>query len=190
MLGIVANAATYNWSVVSGWTSPDDNSPWEGATVYAFDANVNASAAVLQALTEATDGGAATFAKAMGSGVVNDGGEFKIEGTGLTDKGAATSPSASMYALLIAEKGNESYAYLIDSASDVVISSAINAGATAVFDMGDVVTGDVGGTGWSAAIGSGATPTPGPGPDPVPEPTSGILLMLGMAGLALRRRNA
>ena len=30
----------------------------------------------------------------------------------------------------------------------------------------------------------------GPGPDPIPEPTSGLLLLLGVAGLALRRRRA
>ena len=29
---------------------------------------------------------------------------------------------------------------------------------------------------------------PGPGPGPVPEPTSGLLLLLGVAGLALRRK--
>jgi len=30
--------------------------------------------------------------------------------------------------------------------------------------------------------------TPPPGPEPVPEPTSGLLMLLGVAGLALRRR--
>ena len=29
-----------------------------------------------------------------------------------------------------------------------------------------------------------------PGPDPVPEPTSGLMLLLGMAGLALKRKRA
>ena len=31
---------------------------------------------------------------------------------------------------------------------------------------------------------------PGPGPTPVPEPTSGLMLILGVAGLALRRRRS
>ncbi|MBQ2628072.1 MAG: PEP-CTERM sorting domain-containing protein [Kiritimatiellae bacterium] len=34
-----------------------------------------------------------------------------------------------------------------------------------------------------------AAPTP-PGPTPVPEPTSGLLLVLGVAGLALKRKRA
>ena len=38
---------------------------------------------------------------------------------------------------------------------------------------------------WTAAPG----PTP-PGPTPVPEPTSGLLMLLGVAGLALKRRKA
>ena len=33
-------------------------------------------------------------------------------------------------------------------------------------------------------------PGPGPGPTPIPEPTSGLLMLLGVAGLALRRRRA
>ena len=30
----------------------------------------------------------------------------------------------------------------------------------------------------------------GPGPDPTPEPTTGMLMLVGLAGLALRRRHA
>ena len=38
-------------------------------------------------------------------------------------------------------------------------------------------------TGWKSMAG-------GPGPEPVPEPTSAMLLLLGVAGLALRRKQA
>ena len=38
-----------------------------------------------------------------------------------------------------------------------------------------------------AAQSSGPVP---PGPDPIPEPTSGLLLLLGVAGLALKRKRA
>ena len=37
---------------------------------------------------------------------------------------------------------------------------------------------------------TGGGPGPGPDPTPTPEPTSGLLLLLGVAGLSLRRRRA
>ena len=40
-----------------------------------------------------------------------------------------------------------------------------------------------GGSGWSGGSGGG-------GAGDVPEPTSGLLLLLGVAGLALKRKNA
>ena len=42
---------------------------------------------------------------------------------------------------------------------------------------------------WAAVVNEVAG-APGPGPSPIPEPTSGLLMLLGMAGLALRRRRA
>ena len=42
----------------------------------------------------------------------------------------------------------------------------------------------------AASFGSFQDWNSGPGPTPVPEPTSGLLLLLGVAGLALRRRRA
>ncbi len=45
--------------------------------------------------------------------------------------------------------------------------------------------------GWATPGGGGTPdpgPTPGPGPDPLPEPTSGLLLLIGGAMLALRRK--
>ena len=50
------------------------------------------------------------------------------------------------------------------------------------FASGDTVTADMYRT-------AGPAPTP-PGPQPIPEPTSGLLMLLGVAGLALRRKHA
>ena len=176
MLGIAANAATYNWRMQSGWVSPDDDAPLEGATLYAFDANAYDSATLLAALDAATDGGAAALGNALGSGTVNDEGEVMASGAGLTDDGGSPA-SASMYGLLVV---GDKY-YLVDGMSDVEITSAISAGGQALFNGGDVITGDT--SNWSK-IGGGA------GPTPIPEPTSGLLMLLGVAGLALRRRRA
>ena len=174
MFGIAANASTYNWKLVSSWVSPDDNDPLAGATLYAFDANAYSSATLLAALDKATDGGAAALANALGSSAVNDEGEVTLAGSGLTDNGA-TPPYASMYGLLVDGNGY----YLVDGISDVKITDAIAAGSSALFNAGDLVTGDS--SNWSK-IGGGSSS--------VPEPTSGLMLLLGVAGLALRRKRA
>ena len=41
-----------------------------------------------------------------------------------------------------------------------------------------------------AAVVNEVAGAPGPGPSPIPEPTSGLLMLVGLAGLALRRRRA
>ena len=68
---------------------------------------------------------------------------------------------------------------MVDGMSDVEITSAISAGGQALFNGGDVITGDT--STWSK-IGGGSAP--------VPEPTSALLMLLGVAGLALRRKQA
>ena len=167
LLGFAVNAATYNWKAQASWVSPDDDVGWAGNTVYAFDANTYSSATLLAAL--ATDGDS-VFANALGSGTVNE--EFMFSGSGIT----AVDNKASLYAVLVATGGDsKNYAYVMDTASTVSITSAIEAGASAVFNFGDVVTGAAGGAGWTAVA---------------PEPTSGLLLLLGMAGLALKRKRA
>ena len=170
MFSIVASAATYNWTAKAGWVSPDDDVGWSGNTVYAFDANVYSAATLLAALGTTGD---AAFANALGSSTVDE--EFTIVGTGLTDNGG-TPKTASIYTVLVAAGADsKNYAYIMDGASAVTITDAIAGGAMALFNFGDVVTGAAGGAGWTAVA---------------PEPTSGLLLLLGMAGLALRRKRA
>ena len=56
------------------------------------------------------------------------------------------------------------------------------AGQTGYSSLSDLVLSTGGVSGWT--ISGGDTPTP----TPTPEPTSGLLLLLGVAGLALRRK--
>ena len=169
LAGIAVNAATYNWSAANDWFSPDGSADLAG-TVYLFDGSANTIAAITGALDDSS-----TFSKALSS-VALDYGGFSVEGTGLTDDG---SDVAHMFAVVINDTGD---GYWASDMFDVAISDAIKGGQQAVFAFGDVE--DIAFT----PISSG--PTPGPGSDSVPEPTSGLLMLLGMAGLALRRRNA
>ena len=41
---------------------------------------------------------------------------------------------------------------------------------------------------WAISGIKAVTPPTPPGPEPIPEPTSGLLMLLGVAGLALRRK--
>ena len=170
ILGTLAvNAASYNWEASMDWASPDGDADLV-ATAYVFDANAYAYATISAALA---GGDSTVLGNALGSASLS-GGAFSLSGSGLTDNGA-TPPYASMYTVLLAEEGGQSYFYKFDYA-DVKVTDAVVAGG-AVFSMSnDVVTGAVGGAGWTAAS--------------VPEPTSGLLMLLGIAGLALRRRRA
>ena len=89
--------------------------------------------------------------------------------------------------------GNQAaYVVLFDSANNMFISDSVTLGidelAGAVYGFDEAQTGDIWalngdasagyqGAGWYSAAA-------------VPEPTSGLLLLLGMAGLALRRKQA
>ena len=141
-------------------------------------------AAVISALTGTTDAAERT---AYLSGVAKDSAVTDSDGyfQGSFDLGNATEYDAFLVILDANSIDGAGYAFITDTYS-----------ATVTTLQGKY---DYDGDGWVNALNYSTkagwtalptTPTPGPGPDPVPEPTSGILLVLGMAGLALRRRNA
>ena len=169
-LGIVTNAASYNWSAYNGGFSPDGENPLEG-TIYLFDGTTYAVDAVTSALDDS-----ATLNNALASVALNEG-AFMLEGTGLD---ADSNDVGHMFAVVINETGD---GYWASEMVNLAINDAIKGGAQARFNFGENY--EVAFT----PISSGPTP-PTPGPDPVPEPTSGLLMLLGLSGLALRRRNA
>ena len=92
-------------------------------------------------------------------------GAFDMNGTGLTDDGA---DAAHMFVVVVNDAGD---GYWASTMQDIAINDAIKGGATASFAFGSVEN-----------VSFTAMPTP--------EPTSGLLLLLGMAGLALKRKRA
>lgn len=177
-----AQAASIDWSVgANTWTMPDSSKPAKNTVVYLIDA------ASWSSIETAIKGGATSFTTAD-AGIIAVGQTSNTKG--LVNGGTATSDK-----LVAGTKYN--FAYLvIDSSSDPAqyyASATINMAAydptdpdysevkTAGFGSAQFTTTGVSG-GWATASG-GSTPS-------VPEPTSGLLMLMGLGALALRRRRA
>ena len=150
VLGLAANAATYNWEAHNTWYSPDGGSDLAG-TVYVFDGTRYIVDDIVADLTGSLD-------KALGSRALDDG-VFYLKGTDLT---ANDSNQASMF-VIVMNDAHDGY-----WASDVLTTPITN-GTQAQFNFH-----------YNTSITFSN----------IPEPTSGLLLVLGMAGLALRRKRA
>ena len=99
---------------------------------------------------------------------------YKVSGR--TADNAAITSDANFY--LAAIDGNTvHYLDVTSSFQQYVYAPPASSPGTATAAFADVAT-------------SATTATIGGGPEPIPEPTSAMLLLLGMAGLALRRRHA
>ena len=180
-VGFMANAATVDWQVwVTGGTKVAN--AYDGYTAYL----VNASA--WDALTEIT---ADTFT----SSVVLDSATFNA-GSGKStytyktlDKTGAT--NARSVAVGSLDEGSTLGVYY------VILNT--NTDPDNYYKIADTLTGhsdsaeEALGSNTSIAqstLSSASWTAVGGGSSPVPEPTSGLLLVLGMAGLALRRKRA
>lgn len=177
---VVAQAATYNWQCKSGWataTDMDEDSTLVGSSIYAFDANIYTIAAItagIQADKASYLDNALTNGGSPISGTVKADGSFAFSGgKDLT----AVDNAAKMYAVIFAEDASSKEFFYIADMGTKTITSAHDGGAAVAFNIEELYTGAVGSTGWNATAA-------------IPEPTSGLLLLLGMAGLALKRKRA
>jgi hypothetical protein len=156
-------AATVNWGVNAIQNSPD-NTVGAGWIVQVFDSSVayDYAKAVAGEITPWVSGSA-----------VAAGTTFRAAGSTTMDNDSTKNIYAVIYdATSIADAKN----YVV---SDVLTITANAAGSTVPATFGSMAgtgTGKLAGYAWTATA--------------VPEPTSGLLMLLGVAGLALKRKRA
>ena len=172
---VFAHAAAANWKATAkgmynGTGSTEDSALFSG-TAYLFDAGVTAQSALYALIADGATIGSST------AGYV---------ATASFDEGAFPATNFSN-----GEQGGGTYTYyfvVVDEDKAYFSNEkAVSANATATAKA--VTFGDQ--TGSSALpVGTGFQGAGAWSSTAVPEPTSGLLMLLGMAGLALRRRRA
>ena len=191
---VVSHAATtsWNWSTGSsvlkaGYTgSGSSSSVMAGATVYLFAADAatgtgdkSAQTALLTALQSGTTKLSDLAGMAIASGTTDSAG--KIHGTApvnFTRTAVDVGATKYYYELVVADD----YVYMSgltasqsqDTGKDAVVTTTSGASTQLKDTTGKLA---YGGPGWYQIAS-------------VPEPTSGLLLLLGVAGLALKRKRA
>ena len=176
-----ANAANVEWK----WTStlydhPNGDSAYNG-TVYIVNANSYTQQAVLDALLAGGD----LSSYNMGSGIATANGKAPSSPSTITTDASSFTPTRTVgsdkyidffYAALTTGTDGKDYVFLgstqsvaLDTTMDTTLSKSLSSSKTGI----DGAT--FGAQGWYLA-------------ESVPEPSSGLLLLLGIAGLALRRK--
>ena len=179
MAAVAANAATFSWKTTTTGKiyEAGTTTTLASATAYLFDAGKVSQAAVLTAFNAGTS--ISTLAYADTTSVVS----------GAIAEKAFDVPTG--YAEGDAFAGY--FALVVDDSIYIGVTSSVNTPATGNMTMSFNAKSSsqsalqteyegFGSAGWYAKS-SGGT-------EPIPEPTSGILLLLGFAGLALKRKRA
>ena len=172
-MGVAANAASFKWKATSGYLYDGAETPAKitSGTVYLlFASDLTQSDLVTAFATDAATAASTVASKSVSSGTI--GTNARIALTEFTAD--VTADQTAYFVIFIGDK--------------MYVSATADAGYAAV-GTSDILFGSMSASsktfndaagGYSAAGWYGA----------VPEPTSGLLILLGVAGLSLRRRRA
>jgi hypothetical protein len=184
VMACTLHAASFTWGFTSDSIKDSTGEYINGGTAFLFLGDVTAGANTFSLLD-------ATFLASAGQ-----------NGYPLYNYGSASTPISSdaltstaagqKYTLILLEKTNVSS--LEDYEGNYILASGIS--GQGVNPMDDTDTWATftnptayGASDWSTMTKEQDPVVPGPG-DNVPEPTSGLLMLVGLAGLALRRKQA
>ena len=170
LTAVFANAAVCNWDAEDLYTHVESGTSTElasGYVAYLIDAAVLAPTAVIDAINDKNGNG---FSAVTSAGAVADYPSLDgyLEGN---DVGNYTGESLTAYLIVFdnSDIKKAKFAYVTETQTKNIPTS----GLPVYMDTWDL-SASANSANWSA----------------VPEPTSGLLMLLGMAGLALRRRRA
>ena len=180
-MGVAANAASVNWQASKGalYDGADTPAKITSGNAYLMFVTASYTQSDLVAAFAAADGDAAATLTAMGA------------------SGALATGAASIGSSTSRPSGTSTYALTADATAYFVVFNDDKMYVSYTTDvLYDTVTGEGSATfGTSLASSSKTTLQAADGYSAagwyaVPEPTSGLLMLLGMAGLALRRKRA
>lgn len=174
-MACAAHAASYTWGLSSYDYQDHDGNPLETGTAFLYLGTVTAS-------DTAFDTSAATFIASSGFdanyyayGKVDS--DLQMQ----TSDAIASTTAGQAYSIILLEKSDVASLDGYEGYYTIVTGESLRGeipGATVTY-FADFVNGT-----------DSAYTTSQMGGSPIPEPTSGLLMLLGMAGLALRRRRA
>lgn len=173
-MAVCANAAAWSWSSSSAATTPGGTSALSGANIYLFFGYASSSAAN-------TAKGELLASLRSGNAISGYSQSATLDSQGILANTAFTGDTGKLYAFaVILADDAEGNSYMFQSANKNATGADVGTAALQ-FDISSTTLKGLDVTGTSAGWYQTAA---------VPEPTSGLLVLLGLAGLALKRKRA